>query len=125
MASRYAWAAVAVLVGVLAVAAQDQPPGPVVPQYKRMLKGEDAKRAAEILNQIRELEADGKRDEAKRIAWELFTLRERVQGKDHWETRDAEWRLKDLAQPLSAGERGRLAERSRLSSQVSFLYRLG
>src|SRR5579883_482139 len=68
----------------------------VKPQWERMLQGEDAERAAELDKRIERAEEQDKYDEAVRAAMELLALRERGQGKDHWEVVSAKWAMAKL-----------------------------
>ncbi len=74
-----------VLLGLAATRAQAQesasPP--------QALRGADARRAAELEQQINVSEDD---QNALALSEELLALRSRVQGKDHWETINARWR---------------------------------
>jgi CHAT domain-containing protein len=82
--------AVIVLSCLIVVRAEDMPP------YKRLLQGEDAKKAAELERRIKELEAADRYDEAVKTAEELLVLRRRVQGAEHHETVDVKWDLEAL-----------------------------
>jgi len=118
MAGRYAVAAVAVVAGVLAVVAQEPATGPAVPQYQRMLKGEDARRAAAMEKQMQGLFVDGKVSEARQIAAQLLALRVKRQGRDHWQVRDAELDVMDLSRPWSAEQLKLFSERDDLNDRV-------
>jgi hypothetical protein len=81
-----------------------QPPSPGL----QKLSGDDAKRAEELEKAIEvALKAD-RWDEAIAKAEGLVALRTRVQGPKHFETVDAEWRLKTLRRvaPMAHGDRG-------------------
>jgi CHAT domain-containing protein/tetratricopeptide (TPR) repeat protein len=82
------------------------------PPYKRVLQGEDAKRAAALERQVKELWAAGKFAEAAGPAREVADLRRRAQGGDHWEARDADRNLETLRQAdaLPDDRRAALAE---------------
>jgi CHAT domain-containing protein len=93
------------------------------PAYKRLLTGEDARKAAELDRQIRRLAAAGQHGDAVPLAKELAELRARVQGTDHWQASDARldwttlakiaaWPAEDLAL-LKAPEQARELERRR------------
>jgi tetratricopeptide (TPR) repeat protein len=62
------------------------------PQWQRLLTGEDARKAAELGNQIGALYAPGDAD-AIRLYEEYLALRTRLQGADHWQTINARWEL--------------------------------
>src|SRR5260370_41458461 len=64
-------------------------PGPEVPPWKRVLTGDDAKRASQLVKQVEELEATGKFAEAQVPARELLELRKRGLGPDHYLTANA------------------------------------
>ncbi len=95
------------------------------PQWQRMLTGDDAKRAAELEQQIKKLEAADKRDEARTAAEELLALRTKVQGIDHWQVKNVEWRVKDLARNQTAEQKEQITERNRLDGQSFALIRQG
>jgi tetratricopeptide (TPR) repeat protein len=75
-------AALGLIVAAAAIGAEEEP-------WKRVLKGDDARKAAELQKQINDLFAVGKFAEAVKPAEELLGLRQRVQGEKHWETIDA------------------------------------
>jgi tetratricopeptide (TPR) repeat protein len=60
------------------------------------LQGADAKKAAELQAQVEQLQQAGKWAEALRAAEEVLRLREKVQGKDHWEAVNALWQVQAL-----------------------------
>jgi CHAT domain-containing protein/tetratricopeptide (TPR) repeat protein len=65
-------------------------PSPV-PPFRRLLRGEDARRARELKAQLAEQWEAGHFDVALRAAEALAALRERVQGADHWWAVSARW----------------------------------
>ncbi|MGO9468901.1 MAG: tetratricopeptide repeat protein [Isosphaeraceae bacterium] len=86
----------------------DQPPAPGLIK----LTGDDEKRAKQLEEPIdKALKAD-RWDEAIARAEELVTLRKRDQGAKHFETVDAEWRLKTLRRVASMTDQDRAAYRS-------------
>jgi CHAT domain-containing protein len=95
---RSALLAIMLLAGLFihALAQPQTPERSKVPQSQRLLTGEDAKSATALAASIRKLEDAGKYAEALRLAEDLLALRRRIQGADHWETADAEWRVKTL-----------------------------
>ncbi len=70
------------IVAAAAHGADDEP-------WKRVLKGDDARKAAELQKQIDDLSAVGKFAEAVKPAIQLFDLRQRMQSDKHWETVNA------------------------------------
>jgi tetratricopeptide (TPR) repeat protein len=82
------------------------------PLYKRVLQGDDAKKAAALDKQIDELWAAGKFAEAVAPAEEVQALRRRVQGEGHWQAADADRKVQTLrrAAALPAEKRAALAE---------------
>src|SRR5262245_23674588 len=64
----------------------DEPRQTPKPPYQRLLQGDDAKRAAALMEQIKAVEQADQYDEAIERCEELLALRTRVQGADHWET---------------------------------------
>ena len=76
------------------------------------LTGDDEKRAKQLDEQIdKALKAD-RWDEAIAQAEELLALRTRVQGPKHFETVDAEWRLKALRRVAPMPQEDRVAYQS-------------
>ena len=85
-----------------------QPPAPGL----RKLTGDDEKRAKQLDEQIdKALKAD-RWDEAIARAEELLALRTRVQGPKHFETVNAEWRLKTLRRVAPMPHEDRVAYQS-------------
>jgi tetratricopeptide (TPR) repeat protein len=71
-------------------AAEEATPAPQdKPQWQRMLQGDDAKQAAELLQRSVEAERADRFQEAIEHAEALVALRARAQGDDHWETTGA------------------------------------
>jgi tetratricopeptide (TPR) repeat protein len=77
----------AVVLAAAAVAATDEP------AWKRVLQGEDAKKAEQLEKRIGELEVADKYAEAVRLHEELLALRRTVQGTAHWEAVGQQWAL--------------------------------
>jgi hypothetical protein len=75
---------------VVAHAADSKPP------WQRVLSGEDAKKAAGLQKRIEKLEAADQYAEAVHLQEELFALRTKVQGAEHWQTVDEKWDLTAL-----------------------------
>src|SRR5262245_36114209 len=91
-------AGLAAWVGVgLAVAGlrADEPAGPTggLPPWQRVLKGEDARKAAELRERIKKSCAAGDLTDALRAAEALRELRAAAQGRDHWEAVYARWEV--------------------------------
>jgi tetratricopeptide (TPR) repeat protein len=93
------------------------------PLYKRLLQGEDAKKAAALQKQIAERWAAGKFAEAVAPAEELLALRKRVQGEDHGEAADAARMLRTLrrAAALPAEKQASLAQAPGLAAKAATL----
>jgi tetratricopeptide (TPR) repeat protein len=97
------------------------------PPYKRLLQGDDARKAAALQKQIEALWATAKFDEAVKPAEELRALRQRVQGEKHWEVADAARLVQTLRQAaaLPVGKRTALAAAPALVGKASVLYGQG
>jgi tetratricopeptide (TPR) repeat protein len=97
------------------------------PAYKRLLQGDDAKKAAVLDKRIDELWAAGKFAEAAAPAEELLALRRRVQGEGHWEVADADRRVQTLRQAarLPATQQKILAQAPRTTAKAEELYAQG
>jgi tetratricopeptide (TPR) repeat protein len=76
-------------------------PGASRPPWQRLLQGADARKAADLQGRIDQLQQAGKWEEALPAAKELLELRQKVQGKDHWEAVEAHW----MVQALRAAQR--------------------
>jgi tetratricopeptide (TPR) repeat protein len=79
------WLGMAVVLTAAVAAAAEEP------AWKRVLQGEDAKKAAELEKRIAELEEADRYAEAVRLHEELLALRRTVQGPAHWETVGQQW----------------------------------
>jgi tetratricopeptide (TPR) repeat protein len=77
------------------------------PPWQRLLKGDDAKKAAELGKRIEELEAADKYAEAISQSAELLALRTKVQGVDHWETVNEKWTVTALKKVAALPEQKR------------------
>jgi tetratricopeptide (TPR) repeat protein len=97
------------------------------PPYKQLLQGDNAQKAAALEKRIDELWAAGKFEEAQTPAEQLLTLRRRVQGKDHWETADANRLVETLrlAAALPASKRAALAAAPAIIAKAEVLYNSG
>jgi tetratricopeptide (TPR) repeat protein len=71
------------------------------PFHERLLQGEDAKRAAELGQQIDRAEQTDQYKQAIEFSQKLLDLRRKIQGADHWETVNELWAL-DARQKLAA-----------------------
>ena len=78
---------------------------------QRILTGDDARRAEELDKAIETALKADRWDEAIARSEELVALRMQVQGPKHFETVDAEWRLKALRRVALAPEDDRVAYR--------------
>jgi hypothetical protein len=81
------------------------------PQWQRLLTGADARKAADLERRIAELEAADKYAEAFRLREEMFALRMREQGAEHWQTVTAKWDLAATKKVAALPEEGRAAWR--------------
>jgi Tfp pilus assembly protein PilF len=117
-------AAVGVLAIVLAlgrtVRAED-------PAWKRLLTGDDAKKAAALVQQLAALEAAGKFADAVTPAEELRALRQKGQGDTHWQAADAARKVRELKQAagLPQAQQQRLTEAVQRHAEAEILYARG
>ena len=81
----------------------------------RKLTGDDEKRAEELDKAIETALKADRWDEAIARAEELLALRTRAQGPKHFETMDAEWRLKALRRVAPMPKEDRVAYRSAIT----------
>jgi tetratricopeptide (TPR) repeat protein len=97
------------------------------PPYKRLLQGDDAKKAEALQKRIDELWTAGKFAEAVAPAEELLALRQRVQGEGHWEVIDAARRVETLrrATRLPAAQQQALAEVPHTAAKAAELHNQG
>jgi tetratricopeptide (TPR) repeat protein len=113
-------AALGLIMATTALGAEEEP-------WKRILKGDDARKAEELQKWVDDLTAAGKLGEAVKPAEELLRLRKRVQGEKHWETLNARVqrdRLKHVAaQP--AASRQDLVTAIKLRAETDRLYQRG
>jgi tetratricopeptide (TPR) repeat protein len=120
-----------VILGALALTfgamarADDPKPDPNKLPFQRMLTGADAKKAADLERQVDELEAADKLAEALTKAEELLTLREKLQGKDHWQVQNVRLVIDDLRRPLTAEQKEKLDTAQRLNDRAETLYKSG
>jgi tetratricopeptide (TPR) repeat protein len=99
----------------------DQPP------WQRALKGDDAKKAEALEQQIQELETAGKFADALQPAEALRALRQQAQGDTHWQVADAARKLRELKQAagLPRAQQQRLGEAVRRNAEAYKLYERG
>jgi hypothetical protein len=83
----------ALLILALALVAHADDPKP---PWQRLLKGDDAKKAAALEKKIKDFEAADKYADAIRVGEELLDLRTKEQGADHWETVSQRWEIVTL-----------------------------
>ncbi len=104
-------------------AEQPQPPAPGL----RQLAGDDAKRAKELDKAIEAALKADRWDEAIARGKEVFALRSRVQGPEHFETVSAEWRLKALRRVATMPKEDRVAFQSAvtMTQQAAALFAQG
>jgi tetratricopeptide (TPR) repeat protein len=78
---------------VTGAGATDAPPRPAAspPPYQRMLRGEDARNARELEEKLGRALKAVRFEEALREAEALLALRQKLQGVDHFQTKDAYW----------------------------------
>jgi tetratricopeptide (TPR) repeat protein len=86
----------------LAALAQAKEPAPQKPPWQRLLQGADARKAAELAARVGELKEKGLFEEALAVAGELTALREKTQGKDHWQAAAARWEEAGLRRVVKA-----------------------
>jgi tetratricopeptide (TPR) repeat protein len=98
------------MVGVLAswtalaaAASMAEPADDKLP-WQRLLQGGEATRAGELARSVETAWQAGKLDDALRSAEELLELRQKAQGKDHWQAVDARWQVEALR---AAGRQGK------------------
>jgi tetratricopeptide (TPR) repeat protein len=93
----------------------------------RKLTGDDEKRAKQLDEQIEKATKANHWDEAIARTEELLALRARVQGPKHFETVDADWRLKTLRRVAPMPHEDRVAYRSArtVSEQAEALFAQG
>src|SRR5262245_33719934 len=95
--------------------------------WQRELKGEDARKAAALEEQIGKLQAAGKFAEAVPPAGAVLALRKQGQGVGHWRTADAARQLRELQQAASLpqAQQQRLGEALRRNAEAEDLHGRG
>jgi hypothetical protein len=93
---------------------------PVRPPYKRLLNGDDAKAVTALRKQSASAEERDDYAEAIKAAEEVAAIRTRVQGADHWQVREASFRVSTLRQvaALPGEERKAVREANDLTLQA-------
>src|SRR5262245_43943990 len=102
-----------VAAGVFAV----YPAAAEAPPWRRVLKGDDAKKAAELDKEADALFARGRSAEALVKLEEIWQLRKRVQGEKHWQTTDARILLEYMRQTFGL----RPSQNEQLTSALGLL----
>src|SRR5262249_37194434 len=74
-----------------------------LPPWQSLLKGEDAKKAAELQKEIDQHWEAAKFEEARKAAEALAELRNRAQGADHWEAVNANCQVKAIRSIMTKG----------------------
>jgi tetratricopeptide (TPR) repeat protein len=97
------------------------------PPYKRVLQGDDAKKAAALTQRTDELWAAGKFAEAVAPAEEELALRRRLQGEGHWQVADAARQVEGLRKvaALPAEKRAALVQAHDMEGKAEALYGRG
>jgi CHAT domain-containing protein/Tfp pilus assembly protein PilF len=85
-------------------AAEAEEPGHEKPPWQRLLQGADARKAAVLVARLGRLREAGRFEEAVQVAADLVALREKAQGKDHWQAANARWDANGLRLVLRAGK---------------------
>jgi len=105
------WWAWAMVLGGAALGWADEPKSAPSaeerPPWQRMLQGDDVKQADTLQARIDKHLQAGTCTEAVGPAQELLALREKVQGKDHWQTANARWQIIKLERLAAGTERQR------------------
>ncbi len=82
------------------------------PQYERLLKGDDAKKAEELEKRIEELEATDEYASAIQSTKELLALRRSIIGDDHYKTIDSAQHLEALNKISALDKKERISWRT-------------
>jgi tetratricopeptide (TPR) repeat protein len=85
------------------------------PPWQRLLQGEDVRQAKELEERLGKALEAGQWKDALQAAEALARLRERAQGKDHWEAVSARWEAEAVRRVLRQGPEGR-ADFARLTA---------
>jgi tetratricopeptide (TPR) repeat protein len=110
----------------------EQSPGPLystpekegLPQWMRVLTGQNSVRVAELEKRIKELREAARYADAVPLAEEVLEIRRQAQGTDHWETASAEQLRRTLCHIASLPAEGQeaLSEADIADSTISRLY---
>jgi tetratricopeptide (TPR) repeat protein len=101
--------AVASLAAALHAEEPAKAPPPAKPPWQRLLRGDDARKAAEQEKRLTEWQEAVRFAEALQAAQAMAELRGRVQGADHWQAVDARWEVEALGRVVGQGEETRKA----------------
>ncbi len=98
-----------------------------LPPWQRDLVGDDATHVVATMKQVVDLEKKGQFDEAVGPAKEVFELRRRVQGDDHWETINArfEWETVTRVAAFDPMSQSEVAAARRAFDEAQELYQRG
>jgi tetratricopeptide (TPR) repeat protein len=99
------------LVGLLALLAHAAAPPAPVPPWQRQLRGPLAEQAAQLEARLMRSWEAGDFRAAAEAAGQLVRLREREQGRKHWQTENARWRLVAVERASRASPKDRDAFR--------------
>jgi Tfp pilus assembly protein PilF len=105
----------------LAVVADPRPEHATpLPPYQRQLRGERARQAHQLEDQIEKAWAAARFEEALKAAEAVTALRAKAQGEDHWQTVNAHWQVQALRRivPQDAATRQAMA-RARAQTRVA------
>jgi CHAT domain-containing protein/Tfp pilus assembly protein PilF len=91
---------------------------PPVPQYLRLLRGEQVREADQLQGEIDQLEAKRNYPQALALARRLLALHSRVQGADHWQAINAFWQVREFERVAKVSA-SRQAEYGGISKQMA------
>jgi tetratricopeptide (TPR) repeat protein len=102
-------------------------PPPIKPPWQRLLQGEDARKADALHERVFESLEGAQFTRALQAARELSELRERAQGKDHWQAVDARWQVEALRRVVGKDKKSQAdyAEVFRLLNEARTLMEQG
>ena len=98
-------------------------PAAALPPWQRLLRGEEARRAKQLQEQVDRHWAAADFEQALKPAQELAALRGQVQGPDHWGAVNARWKVKALERirQQGAAQQKNMAHVPALERQASAL----